>query len=96
MAHSSNSLHQMQVLKELQILAATSELRFELSKHAALAFYIKRQPADLQGLAKQLSIRHGTISKQQTSRLDVAYTVLAAAADPAVVQAFPQQGQCSA
>lgn len=81
-----------QVLKELQLLAATSELRFEVSKHTALAFLIRRQPEDLQSLAEQLSTRHSTTSKQQTHRLDVAYSVLAAAADLATVESFCTQG----
>ena len=86
-------------MKELQCLAATNELRFELSKHTALAFLIRRQPEDLHDLAHQLSMRHSTISKQQTNRLDVAYSVLAAAAaaaaaaDPATSQSVPTQGQ---
>ena len=82
-------------MKELQCLAATNELRFELSKHTALAFLIRRRPEDLQGLAQQLSMRHSAISKQQTNRLDVAYCVLAAAANPDTIQSMPVQSPIS-
>ena len=70
----------LQVLKALQVLAAASELRFEVSKQTALAFVIKRRPDDLQALAEILSQRHGIVTAQQAQRLDVAYSSFAAAA----------------
>ena len=70
----------LQVIKSLQALAVTNELRFEVSKQTALAFVIKRRPADLQQLAEAISQRHGIVSKQQAHRLDVAYCSFAAAA----------------
>ena len=70
----------LQVVKSLQALAMTNELRFEVSKQTALAFVIKRAPADLHQLAEAISQRHGIVSKQQAHRLDVAYCSFAAAA----------------
>ena len=62
-------------------MAAINELRFEVSKHAALAFWVYRMPDDLHQLARQLSARHKAVGQQQTHRLDVAYSCLAAAAN---------------
>lgn len=70
----------VQVMKELQALAMRNELRFEVSKQAALAFLIKRIPHDLPALAHSISQRHGIVSRQQAHRLDVAYCSFAAAA----------------
>ena len=64
----------------LQVLAAASELRFEVSKQTALAFVIKQRPQDLQALAETISKRHGVVTGQQAQRLDVAYRSFAAAA----------------
>ncbi len=71
---------QLQVMKALQALAVTDELRFEVSKQTALAFAVKRKPDDMQQLAEAISLRHGIVSKQQAHRLDVAYCSFAAAA----------------
>ncbi len=70
----------LQVMKALQALAVTDELRFEVSKQTALAFVVKRKPDDVQQLAEAISQRHGIVSKQQAHRLDVAYCSFAAAA----------------
>ena len=68
------------MLKALQVLAAASELRFEVSKQTALAFVVKQRPQDLQALAEAISRRHGVVTAQQAQRLDVAYRSFAAAA----------------
>ena len=73
----------LQVLKALQVLAAESELRFEVSKQTAFAFVVKKRPDDLQALAEALSQRHGVVTAQQAQRLDVAYCSFAAAATAA-------------
>ena len=72
-------MHAVQVLKSLQALAASDELRFEVSKQTALAFLVKRTPADLPQLAQAISKRHGIVSRQQAHRLDLAYCSFAAA-----------------
>lgn len=86
-------------MKELQALALRDELRFEVSKQAALAFLMKRMPQDLPALAHSISQRHGVVSKQQAHRLDVAYCSFAAAAAAATGQksaAIGDGGLCSA
>ena len=79
-------------MKELQALAIKDELCFEVSKHTALAFVIKRSPPDLQQLAQRISERHGLVSRQQTHRLDVAYCSFAAAAANAAAAAVSSFG----
>ena len=73
------------MLKALQVLAAASELRFEVSKQTALAFVIKQHPQDLQALAEAFSKRHGVVTAQQAQRLDVAYRSFAAAAAATII-----------
>ncbi|KAL3136692.1 hypothetical protein ABBQ38_15544 [Trebouxia sp. C0009 RCD-2024] len=93
------ALSATQVMKELQALALRDELRFEVSKQAALAFLMKRMPQDLPALAHSISQRHGVVSKQQAHRLDVAYCSFAAAAAAATGQksaAIGDGGLCSA
>ncbi|DBA84790.1 TPA: hypothetical protein ACH3X1_016785 [Trebouxia sp. C0004] len=81
------------VMKALQALAMTDELRFEVSKQTALAFVVKRKPEDMQQLAEAISQRHGIVSKQQAHRLDVAYCSFAAAAAACSLVAAGTQGE---